>query len=561
MNARPDRERPYGRLRRYREVAAILPKHGFGDLLRTLGLEHHLPGGLRGLARRLTVFDEASRPERVRRALEELGGTFVKAGQYLSTRSDLLPPDYLSELAKLQDGVAPFPAAQALRLIEEELGAPPSTLFKSFEMRPLAAASVAQVHAAVAADGTPVVVKVERPGLRQVVAADLDILAQIAALAERHSEEWRLRQAQRIVAEIARSVGQELDFALEAAHAERFARQFADDPTVCAPRVLRSLSSSRVLTLERIVGVKIDDLAALRSAGLDPRVAAERLGRHYLAMILTHGFFHADPHPGNLRVLPGHAIGYLDFGMMGRLDRDTRETLAETLLAVARRDASGAARGLLDLARYDEEPDLRAFEGDIAELLDRYAYRPLREWRLGEMLDKFFSATARYRVRVPAELFLMVKTISELESLARALDPGFDAVALAAPFVRRAARRRLSPRRLAEDLADSGREAARLLASAPADLREIIRQARRGRLLIEFEHKGLEPALSTLDRVSNRLAYSVLLAALVVGSSLLARASVPPLWEGMSLPGLSGFALSGLMAAWLMIAILRHGRL
>jgi ubiquinone biosynthesis protein len=552
--------RTYRHLNRYREVAGILAKHGFGDLLHMMRLDSHLEAGLRGFMSRPPV-ETASRAERVRLAVQDLGPTFVKAGQYLSTRADLLSSAYLRELAKLQDRVPPFPAEEARRIIEEDLGEPVSRLFKRFDDRPLAAASIAQIHAARLTDGREVVVKVERPDIRRVVAVDLEIMARLAELAEKHSSEWRRRKPTEVIAEISRSLDREMDFALEAAHTERFARQFEGDPTVRVPEVHRSLSSARVLTMERLDGIKADDLAALERAGLDPRLAAENLGRQYLAMIFVHGFFHADPHPGNLFIQPDHVIAYMDFGMTGRLDRGTRESLADVFFAVSERDEALLGRALLSLAEFDEEPDPREFEDDMAELMDQYAYRPLAEWRLGRMLEQLFQTTARHGVRIPPELFLMVKALTELESLALRLDPRFDAITACAPFVRRAHSERAAPARVAERLADAGRRTLDLLESAPSELREIIRQARRGRLTIEFEHKGLDPALAELDQASNRLAYALLLGALVIGSALLVHADLPPHWRGIPLFGLGGFLLSAVMALWLLLAIIRHGRL
>lgn len=284
-------------------------------------------------------------------------------------------------------------------------------------------------------------------------------------------------------------------------------------------------------------------MAALEKAGIDARAVAEQLAGHYLEMIFVHGFFHADPHPGNLLVQPGPVIVYLDFGMMGRLERATRETLIDAVSAVAERDERALSRALLALARGDEPPDARAFEEDVSALMDQYAYRPVSEWRLGRMFEQLFRTADRHRVAVPAELFLMVKALSELESLLGVLDPRFDAV------------------RVAGELAAAGRATLGLLTSAPEELRELLRQARRGKLLIEFEHKGLEPALASLDQVSNRLSYAILLAALVIGSAVLLHAGLPPHWRGVSALGLCGFVLSGAMALWLLAAILRHGRL
>lgn len=553
--------RTYRHLNRYREVVGVLVKHGLGDLLHTVRLDRAVSLGPRSFLRRRPVREPSERPARVRLALEELGPAFIKAGQYLSMRSDLLADEYLRELAKLQDSVPPFPSDEARRIVAAELGAPLERRFEDFTSRPLAAASIAQVHRARALDGEEVVVKVERPGLPARVAVDLEIMAHLAALAENHLEAWRWRRPTRIVAEIARSLDREMDLSLEASHAERFARQFEADPTVRAPRVRRDLSTGRVLTLERLEGIKADDKAALERAGIDPRTVAENLGRQYLAMFLVHGFFHADPHPGNLLVQPGGAIGYLDFGMTGRLDRGTRETLADALVALADRDEAGVARALLALADYDAEPDRRAFEADVAELMDQYVDRPLAEWRLGRMLEQFFATTARHRVRVPPELYLMVKALTEVEGLARSLDPSFDAVSAAAPLVRWTQEERLRPKRFVESAAAAARETMNLLSSAPGDLREILRQARRGRLLIEFEHKGLEPALAALDKVGSRLAFAVVLAALVIGSSLLLHAGLPPSWGGVSALGLVGYLVSGLMSLWLLTAILRHGRL
>ena len=552
--------RTYRHLNRYREVITILAKHGFGDLLHMLRLDSRLEAGLKVMMRHPPV-DTSARPGRVILTIQELGPTFVKAGQYLSTRADVVPAEYLSELARLQDRVPPFPAEEARRIVEEDLGRPIAKLFARFDGHPLAAASIAQVHAAALFDGSEIVVKVQRPRIRGIVAADLEIMARLAALAERHIEEWRWRRPTRLVAEIARSLDREMDFSLEAAHVERFARQFAGDATVRAPKVHRALSSARVLTLERLHGIKADDPAALERAGLDPRIAAQRLAGHYLAMIFTHGFFHADPHPGNLLIQPDHVIAYLDFGMTGRLDLATREALADVIVAVSERDQATLGQALLALAERDEEPDPRAFEDDVAELMDQYAYRPLSEWRLGRMLEQLFQTTARYHVRIPPDLFLMVKALTELESLTRTLDPNFDAVSAAIPFVRRVHEERFTPARLAERMAEAGRETLGLLASAPAEIRELIRQARRGRLLIEFEHKGLEPALSELDQISNRLAYAILLGSLVIGSALMVHAGLPPYWRGVSVLGAGGFLLAGVMGFWLLVAIIRHGRL
>ena len=516
--------RTYRHVNRYREVAVILAKHGFGDVLHALKLDHFVDAGLRGLRGEPKVLAELSRPERVRMAVQELGPTFIKAGQYLSTRPDLLSPEYLRELAKLQDAVEPFAFEEVRRIVEEDLGAPLERLFPRFSREPLAAASIAQVHAARLPDGAAVAVKVERPGLREIVRTDLEIMAHLASIADRRTDAFGGHEPGKIVAEISRSLDREIDLSLEASHSDRFRRQFALVPSVRVPFVVRELCSPRVLTMELMSGIKADDPSALRRAGIDPGATARTIVGHYLSMIFVHGFFHADPHPGNLLVSPGPVIGYLDFGMMGRVDRPTRESLADIVRAVSERDEAALCRALLSLAEAEKQPDSKAFQTDVAELMDQYAYRPLRDWRLGRMLEQLFQVTKRHGVRVPPELFLMLKTLTELETLANALAPDFDAVSAAAPFVRWTLEERARPARLIEEASAAGLQALRLLAETPFDVQAVLRRMRSGKLPVEFEHKGLEPLVATIDKVIGRLAVAVVLAALIIGSALLIHA-------------------------------------
>lgn len=554
--------RTYRHVQRYREVLGVLFHFGFGGLVDRLKIEQYLEVGLQMIShRRRERVEPLSWAERTRMAIEELGPTFVKMGQILSTRPDLLPVEFALELDKLQDRVPPFEFAQARSIVEAELDAPLESIFPEFDPVPLASASLGQVHRARLADGEQVVVKVQRPDLKKTIEVDMEILLHLATLAERHMEGWEVHRPTRIIEELARSLDQELDYRREAAHMERFASQFAGDPTVYVPKVYREQTTTRVLTMERVEGVKASDLAGLAAAGLD-RCAIIRRGTDLLMeQVFVHGFFHADPHPGNLFILPGEVICYLDFGMMGRLDQQTRDTVADLVASVARRDETSVLDVLLRLTEWDEPLDRRQLQHDVAGFMDRYLYGPLKEIELGPLLRQLMETASRHRLRIPADLFLMIKALSTMEGLGRSLDPDFDIIGHAAPFVRRIQLARYHPSRVTREMVRSGTELFHLLGEIPAELRGILRQAKQGKVKIEFEHHGLEPMLTTLDQISNRLAFAVVLASLVIGSALIVLSKIPPVWNEIPVVGLAGFVVAGLMSFWLLLSILKHGRM
>ncbi len=550
----------YRHIQRYRQILTVLFKYGFGDLVHTLKIEQYLEIGLQMISRkRREKIETLSRAERVRMAMEELGPTFIKMGQILSTRPDLLPVEFIRELEKLQDHVPPFEYAQAKDIIERELGVPLGQLFKDFEETPLASASIGQVHRARLVDGDEVVVKVQRPGIRKTIEVDLEIMLHLATLMERHLEGWDIQRPTRIVEEFARTLEKELDYTIEAAHTERFAMQFIGDTTVYVPKIYREATTSRVLTMEYVSGIKASEIARLDEAGYDRREIARRGFDLIMKQIFVHGFFHADPHPGNIFILPGNVICYLDFGMMGRIGRKSRENFADLAMSIVRRDETKATRALLKLTISDEEPDYHSLERDVAEFIDLHFYRPLKELDFGKILHQLLEMAARHRLTIPQDIFLMIKALSTVEGVGRVLDPDFDAMERAAPFVRRIQLQRLHPKRVAEDIYDSGSDFLHLIKEIPGELREILRQARQGRVKIEFEHQGMEPMLSTFDRISNRIAFAIVLASLVIGSSLIVLSGVPPKWHEIPVIGLAGFIIAGVMGLWLLVSTIRRG--
>jgi len=469
--------------------------------------------------------------------------------------------EFIRELGKLQDNVPPFEFDQAKKIIETELGASLEDIFKNFDETPVASASLGQVHEARLAEDEEVVVKVQRPGIRKTIEVDMEIMLHLATLMERHVEGWDLHRPTKVVEEFARTLEKETDYTIEASHMETFARHFANEHTVYIPKVYREATTERVLTMEKIVGIKVSKTDLLEKKGFDNKVIAGRGADLIMKQVFVHGFFHADPHPGNIFILPNNVICYLDFGMMGRIGRQTRENFADMVMSVVRQDDSSAANTLLKLTIWDEEPERAQLERDIAEFMDQHFNRPLKELEFGKLLHQLLDIASKHRMRLEPDLFLMIKALSTVEALGKILDPDFDIANRAEPFVRRIRMDRLHPGRIAGDMIDSGAEVIQLLKEIPGEIRKILQQTRQGRVKIEFEHRGLEPMLSTHDRISNRLAFAIVLASLVIGSSLIVLSGIPPKWHEIPVIGLVGFVIAGIMALWLLISILRRGRM
>jgi ubiquinone biosynthesis protein len=494
-------------------------------------------------------------------ACEELGPTFIKLGQVLSTRSDFIPPDYLLELAKLQDDVPSFSYEDVEQIFIEETGKKPDELFKEFNSEPIAAASIGQVHRGVLHDGTTVVVKVQRPDIEKTIAIDLEIIAHIASLMERYLEELQGHRPSSIVEEFARTISKEIDYAVEISNIERFGRQFKGNPAIYVPRVYRELSCRRILTMESIDGVKASEVDQLLEQGANLRLVAERGTNLIMEQIFVHGFFHADPHPGNIFILPDDVICFLDFGMMGRLSRQNREDFADLILHVVRNNERKVTESVLKLTNQLEDVDREALSRDLSDMLDKYMYLPLKELEAGQILQDMLDLVSHHKIFFKPNFYLMMKAITTVEGVGRILDPDLELIKLAEPFMKKVKAERVRINRIAEETGVTTSEYVELLRDLPEEIRTILAQLRQGRIKMEFEHRGLSELRAALDQVSNRIAFAIVLASLVIGSSLIVLSGIPPKWHDIPIIGLIGFLLAGMMGFWLLVSILRHGKM
>ncbi len=554
--------RTYRHLNRYRRILRVLFKYGFADLVEGLHVDQYLETGLQMINRKPRAhIEKKSRPERLRMAMEELGPTFIKLGQLLSTRPDFVAPAYLSELAKLQDEVAPFSAEAVDEIFFAETGKKPGDLFQSFEERPMAAASIGQVHRATLFDGSEVVVKVQRPDIEKIIAVDLEILAHIASLMEQYLEEVQGHRPTVIVEEFARSLAREIDYTVESFNIQRFARQFKGNPVIYVPAIYSDLCTERILVMEYVNGVKVSHLETLRRQGADLRLLAERGANLIMEQIFVHGFFHADPHPGNITILPDNVVCFLDFGMMGRLGRKDCEDFTDLVFYIVARHERRVTDSVLKLTIQYDEVDREALARDLSELLDRYVYLPLKQLEAGKILQDLLHLVARHKLYFKPDLYLMMKALATVEGVGLMLDPDLELISLAEPFMKKVKSNRMRPGRLAEETGITSSAYLELIRGFPEELRSIMSQLRGGRLKIEIEHSGLDLLRSALDQVSNRIAFAIVLASLIIGSSLIVLSGIPPKWNGIPVIGLFGFLFAGIMGFWLLLSIIRHGRM
>ena len=547
--------RAYKHLRRYRQITSVLTKYGFGEFFGQVRLWGHVNIEQR-LLHREHKFGMKTTPERMRQAMEELGPTFVKAGQMLSTRPDLLPHNYIIELEKLQSHVSLLPTAVVRQVIESELGRPINEIFSSFDDEPLAAASLAQVHRATI-NGEQVVVKVQRPNIAQTIEVDLEIMHDLASLMDRYLSGAHAFNALGIVREFAENIRKELNFRLEANNMRRFAHNFVETPWFHVPRVYPAqYCTGKVLTMEYIEGIGIGDIDRLKAEGYDLKLIAKRGGEISFRSALDHGFFHADPHPGNLIILPDNVLCLLDYGMMGTLSIRDRERLSRLLYFMDINDEKRTARAFLSLMDSTEVIDAQLVEADISKIVQEYARGSLRDTHFGLLLFDLLRLLRQNKIIFTAHLIWLFKSIATMEDISRRMDPDIEMLGLAKKYAQKAIFKGLNPVRQTREFYLSMLDSINLMQDLPYDVSIIIDQLKKGRVKIEFEHIGLEPMRKTLDKVSHHISLTLLLASLLIASALIIAARIPPLAGEVSLIGIVGFGISGILTLGLIISIL-----
>jgi ubiquinone biosynthesis protein len=547
-------------LGRVHEIVSILVHCGFGDVVRRIGLSHALETAGKTIHWKYAQETACLLPhQRARRALEKLGPTFVKLGQILATRVDLFPAEWIAEFELLQDSAPPVEFEALRAQLEEDLGGPPEEIFAEFDTEPLAAASIAQVHRARLTDGTPVVVKIRRPGIKRVVESDLRLMERLAQIVTKDNPEAQRFRPKEVVHQFTLSLRRELDLAHECRNAARIAHKLSKSDHIVVPKVYWQWTCERVNVQEYIEGVPGRELAALVRPDFDRRVIAKRGATAILKMVLVDGFFHADPHPGNIFFLAQNRIALIDYGMIGHLTEERRFQMVELLHGMVERDSGTVCEVLLDWSHSVNLPS-EQLVGDICAFLDQYAGVPLGQINFRDMIGDMMNMLRDNGLALPSDLSLMFKVFLTLDGFGRQLDPDFDLVAEARPFVRQALILRYSPNEIAKRGWKGMAGMMDLLTGLPKDFRRLLRAARRGALRIHIDIAELERFGERLDRAASRLTIGMITAAFIIGTSIMISVTGDTEYLGITLLASFGFAMATLGGVWVLVSIWRGRR-
>ncbi|MFC1855147.1 ABC1 kinase family protein [Thermodesulfobacteriota bacterium] len=550
----------YRNINRLRHILIVFIKHGFYRFIEDMDLVSLIP-----LINRLRKKDEkevetSAIPKRLRMVFEELGPAFVKLGQMLSTRPDLVPADFVIEFKKLQDEAPLFDLEVLKNIIEEELKYPLDILFSSFDEKPIAAASIAQVHRATFADGTELIVKVQRPGIEKTIKSDISILYILAGLLVKYFPGTKLYNPLGIVDEFAKAIQKELNFVIEASNAERMARYFAGDSTLVIPRVFWEYTTQKVLVTRFVDGISIDNIKRLKDENYDLDEIANNSINIFLKQVLVHGYFHGDLHPGNILVLEGNKICLIDFGIVGRINKKMMESVATIFVASLKEDYDAIAEEYVDMGILDETIDIEDFKRDLRDMLEPYYGRSLKNINTGAILFETIQVCIKHNIKIQKEFILLSRSIMTLEGVARQISPDFNMLEEGKPFIKSLFLQRLSPRRISNDTYKSLKEVSQFFNVFPRQLKILLKKMITDKFSIEFKHKGLDDLLGEIDRASNRISFSLVISALIIGSSLVMNISKGPVLGGLSILGIFGYCMSGLLAFILAFLIIRSGK-
>ncbi len=546
---------------RYEKVIGVLIKYGFADVATFPPLNRFVKKWPKLLPKHKGhPVTEFTKFERMRMVCEELGTTFIKFAQIASNRPDVLPEELIEQLSTFQDHAVPVPEDQIRQVLVQELGKDPEAIFEFFDYHPIASASMAQVHRARLIGGREVVLKVQRPGIEETIELDISILKNLARLIHRHFPVTHSYQPEELVKMFERSIRKEMDFSIEASNLKHFESNFRGNQNIYVPSLYQEYCTRRVLCLEYIQGLKITNLSELAKIGMSgPELAMKGISL-YFEQVFDHGFFHADPHPGNIFVLPDKKICFIDFGMMGTVVESDKLLLGDLLLAIHEQDVPGLKHALLRFSWDETRINEKDLEYDIIEFFQNYSNIGIEDIDSKEVIAALNSLFFDYKIKVPSNLLLLLKALVIIEGVGLMLDPRYDIIGNIAPFVRRLLEKKYSAAKISKNFFKSLSDLSRLTSTLPRDASEIIKKIKKGKLHIEFEHRGLEGLNEALGILSKRVAFSIVLGSLILGSSLLVVANVPPYFRNVPALGFFGFIISGFLGLRLLISIMRHGK-
>ncbi|MFZ5975091.1 MAG: 2-polyprenylphenol 6-hydroxylase [Bacillota bacterium] len=559
----------YRHIKRYRQIILVFARHGFGTLIDQLGIFDYLNIKIKkrfGKEKDENSNEKLSIGERLRLSLEELGPTFVKLGQIISTRPDILPHDVIAELEKLQDAVPPFPFEDVKSLIESEFDDKLQNIFKEFNETPLAAASMAQVHLARLNSGRKVVVKVQRPGIERNIYLDLKVLADLASFIDNHTKFGKLYDFTKMVQEFESTLKNELDFRVEGENAETFKENFSKDKGIKVPDISWIHTTRRVLTMEYIEGIRLNDFPALDKAGLDRRVIARNLAVSIFNQILRDGFFHGDPHPGNIMVMPGNAIVFLDLGMVGKLNEERKAQFLKMLMGIAFKNSRLIIQAIVGLDAMTHHINIKKLEKEIDIMRDKYLSVPLNEIKVGEVFNEIFNLAFSYNIVIPGEFTMLAKSLVTLEGLVEKLDPELNVLEISEPIARKLMFKTFSPEKIGKEVFGGVLDYGSLLREFPSFLLNFLRKMEDDEFTMQFKMKGIERIEKRIDRIFTRLSFSIILlavsiiiAGIVVGSGMSAHTGAEIYVLNITVLKV-GLVIAGIMIVGLILSVLRSNR-
>jgi len=550
----------YKQFNRYQQIVSILFNYGFDDFLSRMPLQKYITAARRLSKKEITKkVEKLTTIQRIKLAMQDLGPAFIKLGQMLSMRPDLIGVELAEELQSLQDNVPPFSSSKARAIVESELNKSLNDIFINFIDEPIAAASISQAHKAKLKNGRDVVVKVQRPNIEEVVFTDLEILHDLMKTAQKHIEELRTYDLIGIANEIKNAMKKELDFVLEAQNISKFRKLYLQD--VYAPEVCWDYTTEKVLTMEYVEGIKVSNLNELRLSGIKPEVIVEKCIKSMFKQIYQYGYFHADPHAGNILVDKNGDIIFLDFGIMGRLTEQQRKNLVKAFIAVSERDIDRLVDILDRMNILSEDSDLKLVKKIIGELLDRYYDLPFHQIKAKKIVNDVFSKARSMKLIFPSDFVLMGKAIAALEGLALSLDPAFHIEKISPMFFKSIIHEQLRARVGLKEVKKFMIEVIELIEQMPSNMQIFMEKILKGKFAFSIEHLKLQELITEIDRASNRISFGLIVAALIVGSSLLVQSGIGPKIYDFPVIGIIGYMIAGLLGLWLIFNILRSRNL